>query len=203
MDERSKRNQSTREKDIWRRVVKLVQMVFTDQPIAQSFGAGMLVLIQKGVQDQYQCIALLEVIYKLVLAIINQRMSQEIQYHQAVHGFRQGYGTGTAIMEAKLRMQLVKRTTNSLCFTFLISKMRMTRTIQILKGYGIGRNVIHFIEKIWDMDTVVPKHSGFYGNQCRASRGVRQGDITSPIIFNIVTDAIIQECLNVFCGGNI
>jgi hypothetical protein len=69
-------------------------MAFTDQPLAQSFRVGILVLIPKGVPDQYRGIVLLEVIYKLVSAIINQRISGEIQYHQAVHGFRKGRGTG-------------------------------------------------------------------------------------------------------------
>jgi Reverse transcriptase (RNA-dependent DNA polymerase) len=182
-------------------------MAFTDQPLAQSFGVGILVLIPKGVPDQYRGIALLEVIYKLVSAIFNQRISGEIQYHQAVHGFRKGRGTGTAIIEAKLRMQMAKQTTNPLYLVFLDLKkaydtLDRDQTIHILRVYGIGPNIIHFIQKIWDMDTVVPKQAGFYGKQFRAGQGVRQGDIKSPTIFNIIADAIIRECMEVFCRGD-
>jgi hypothetical protein len=50
-----------------------------------------------------------------------------------------------------------------------------------------------FLQQIWDMDTMIPKQAGFYGGPIAANQGVRQGDIISPMIFNIVTDAIIWE----------
>ena len=40
---------------------------------------------------------------------------------------------------------------------------------------------------------MVTKQAGFFGKPFRASRGVHQGDITSPFIFNIVCDAVIRE----------
>ena len=40
---------------------------------------------------------------------------------------------------------------------------------------------------------MVPKQAGFFGKPFHATRGVRQGDIVSPFIFNIVCDAIIRE----------
>jgi hypothetical protein len=40
---------------------------------------------------------------------------------------------------------------------------------------------------------MVTKQSGFFGKPFRATRGVRQGDIMSPIIFNIICDAVIRE----------
>jgi hypothetical protein len=74
-------------RDIWRRVVQLVQMEFTDQRFPRSFGVEIPVQIRNGVPDQYRGIALLEVTYKLVSTIINRRLSNKIEYHQAVHGF--------------------------------------------------------------------------------------------------------------------
>jgi Reverse transcriptase (RNA-dependent DNA polymerase) len=40
---------------------------------------------------------------------------------------------------------------------------------------------------------MIPKQAGFYGKPFRAKRGVRQGDIISPTIFNIIVDAVIRE----------
>ena len=63
----------------------------------------------------------------------------------------------------------------------------------ILKGYGVGRNLLAFIKRIWDGDTLVSKQEGFFGVPFDVGRGVRCGDIDSPIIFNIVVDAIIGD----------
>jgi hypothetical protein len=39
-------------------------------------------------------------------------MSTKIEFHKAVHGFCKGKGMNTAIMEAKLQMQLAMRSIN-------------------------------------------------------------------------------------------
>ena len=47
-------------------------------------------------------IVLVEVVWKVVAAILNRRFTSSITYHDALHGFRAGRGTGTATLEAKL-----------------------------------------------------------------------------------------------------
>ena len=182
----------------WEKVLELVELTFTGQPLPRSFGIGILVLIPKDVPDQYRGIALLEVIYKLVAAIINRRLRDRINFHEAVHGFRRARGTGTAIIGAKLIMQLAQRTTRPRYFVFLDLKkaydtLDRDRALEILKGYGIGENIQSIIKRVWDMDTMVPKQGGFYGEPFSAGRGVRQGDILSPMIFNIIVDAVIRD----------
>ena len=193
----------------WSKVLELVELCFTGAPLPRNFGIGILVLITKGVPDQYRGIALLEVIYKLVSSIINQRLADKIVFHRAIHchGFCRGRGTGTATIIAKLRMQLAVRTTTPLYWVFLDLKkaydtLDRQRALAILKGYGVGMNILSIIERVWSMDTMVPKQSGFYGKPFSASRGVRQGDIMSPIIFNIIADAVIRESEAQFCNGN-
>jgi Reverse transcriptase (RNA-dependent DNA polymerase) len=105
-------------------------------------------------------------------------------------------GTTTAIKEAKLQMQLAQRTTNPPFFVFLYLKkaydtLDRNRTAKILRGYGVRENILRFIQQIWNMDTMIPKKSGFYGQSFSATRGVQQGDIIPPTIFNIVAYAVI------------
>ena len=40
---------------------------------------------------------------------------------------------------------------------------------------------------------MVPKQAGYFGIPFKAERGVRQGDILSPMIFNLMVDAIVRH----------
>jgi hypothetical protein len=83
----------------WRMVLSLINKSFLGQDVPKAFGVGIIVLIPKGVPDQYPGIALLEVIYKLILAIITKRINNSINFHSSIHGFRKERGTGTAKIE--------------------------------------------------------------------------------------------------------
>ena len=64
-----------------------------------------VVLIPKGKKD-CRGIGLVEVMWKVVADILNRRFTASITYHDFLHGFREGRGTGTATLEAKLLQQL-------------------------------------------------------------------------------------------------
>ena len=53
---------------------------------------------------KYRGIGLLEVSWKLISSIINKRIIKTVKFHESLHGCRQGRGTGTAILEVKLKM---------------------------------------------------------------------------------------------------
>ena len=48
----------------------------------------------------------MEVMWKVMVAILNHRFTYSITYHNFLHVFRAGHGTGTATLEAKLLQQL-------------------------------------------------------------------------------------------------
>ena len=64
-----------------------------------------MVLIPKGKKD-YLDIGLVEVMWEVVAAILNCRITASITYHNFLHEFRAGCGTGTATLEAKLLQKL-------------------------------------------------------------------------------------------------
>jgi hypothetical protein len=110
----------------WKMVLSLINKAFLGQDVPKAFGVGILVLIPKGVPDQYRKIALLEVIYKLISAIITKFINNSTNFHSSIHGFRRERGTGTAIIEMQLRMQLAQRTKEPFFMIFLVLKKRMT-----------------------------------------------------------------------------
>ena len=48
----------------------------------------------------------MEVMWKVVAAILNRQLTASITYHEFLHGFRAGRGTGTATLKAKMLQQL-------------------------------------------------------------------------------------------------
>ena len=64
-----------------------------------------VVLIPKEKTD-YRGIGLVEVMWKVVAAILNIWLTASITFHNFLHGFRAGRGTGTPTLEAKLLQQL-------------------------------------------------------------------------------------------------
>ena len=89
----------------WVWIVELVQKAFRDRDLDEEVTWQALVLIPKGKKD-YRYIGLVEVMWKVVAVILNCRFTSSITYHDALHGFRAGRGTGTATLEVKLLQQL-------------------------------------------------------------------------------------------------
>ena len=55
----------------------------------------------------YYCgIGIMEVMWKVVAAILNLRPTASITFHNCLHGFRAGRSTGTATLDDKLLHQL-------------------------------------------------------------------------------------------------
>jgi len=57
----------------------------------------------------------------------------------------------------------------------------------------MGDNTICILNTFWDTHTIIPRQRGFFGTPFPAERGVTQGDIISPTIFNIVIDCVLHH----------
>ena len=101
-----------------------------------------VVLIQKW-KKEYRGIGLVEVMWKVVAAILHRWLTTTITYHDALHGFRAGRGTGTATLEAKLLQQLANMREEVLYVIFLdLTKaydvLYRSRSLEILEGCRVG-----------------------------------------------------------------
>ena len=56
------------------------------------------------------------------------------------------------------------------------------------------------IDHHWYNQQFVAKANRFLGTSFGTVRGATQGDPTSPIMFNIVVDAVVRDVLYVVCG---
>ena len=86
--------------------------------IPQDLVWKILVLIPKGTIDTTG-IGLLETLWKVVEAMIDTCLQASLQMHNVIHRFRDGIGTGTAIMELKLAHELFRIDQYPLLLIFL------------------------------------------------------------------------------------
>ena len=85
----------------------------------------------------------MEVMWKVVGAILNCHFTASITYHDFLHGFREGRSTGTTTLESKLLQQLATLKEEVLYVIFLdlhkaYDALDRSRCLEILEGYGVG-----------------------------------------------------------------
>ena len=66
-----------------------------------------------------------------------------------------------------------------------------SRSLEILKGYGVGERVRKMLREYWERTTMVARAGRYYGKGFKGGRGVTQGDPLSTTIFNVVVDAVV------------
>ena len=91
----------------WEKVVSIIQADFRGVKLVESCAWKTVVIIHKGGGTYFRGIGLVEVLWKSISGIINCRISSSIQFHDDLHGFCAGIGTGTTTLKAKLLQQLI------------------------------------------------------------------------------------------------
>ena len=64
--------------------------------------------------------------------------------------------------------------------------------LHILRKHKIGPNLLNYIEKVWENQKFTLRQAQFYSKEISADRGVTQGDIDSPVLFNIIVDSVLR-----------
>jgi Reverse transcriptase (RNA-dependent DNA polymerase)/Endonuclease/Exonuclease/phosphatase family len=174
----------------------LCQKIYRTGHVPQHMREGILVLLPKGNND-FRGITLLDCLYKLIASVLNRRAAKAIRFHEGVHGFRAERGCQTALREAKSDMQAREAAGKTYHQIFLdLSKAFDTvdrgRLTQIMRAYGFGFRSMRFFTNCWDASFVAPRAGGVFGPRVPVEAGVRQGDVISPLLFNLVVDSILR-----------
>ena len=140
----------------------------------------------------------MEVVWKVVAAILNLRLTTSVTFHNFLHGFRVGHGTCTATPEAKLLHQMAALREEVLYVVFLdlhksYEAWDRSRCLEILEVYGMGPQARRILQTYWRRLKVVTRAGGYYGTYFQGARGVTQDDLLFPNIFNVVMDALVRH----------
>ena len=72
--------------------------------------------------------------------------------------------------------------------------------MEILRGYGMGQRMARLIVNHWENLMFVPKAKRFLEMPFGTGIGVTQVDPASPMIFNILVNAVVRETMEVVCA---
>ena len=152
--------------ELWVKVVDITQTAFREEKLAEEATWQTVVLLPKG-KREYRGVGLVEVTWKVVAVILHRRLTTGITFHDALHRFQEGCGTGTATFKAKLLQQLVAMREEVLYVIFLdltkaYDALDRSRSLEILKGYGVGDRVQRLLQEYWDRTTMVARAGGYY-----------------------------------------
>ena len=155
----------------------------------------MVVLIPKGGGD-YFSIGLVEVICKALAVILNRHFNPSITYHDSLHGFRMGCGTGTATLKVKLFQKFLALREAVLHAIFLelhkaYDALDKSRCLVILEVYGMSTRALRLLQRYWERLEIVAQAGGYYRAPFYGEISVTQGDPLSPTIFNVVVDVVV------------
>ena len=130
--------------------------------------------------------------------IINCRFIAAITYHDLLHGFRAGCGTGTVTLEVKVLQQVVTLRGSVLHAIFLYlhkayNSLDISRCLGIMEGCGVGPRALRLLQRHWErMKMVVWSCVRLLRiTLTRREIGVTQSDPLLTTIFNVVVDAVV------------
>ena len=138
----------------------------------------------------------MEFLWKAISGIIHRQISSSIKFHDVLHGFCAGRGTGTATPKANLLQPLIDMRETVICSILLdmckaYDDLDRYQCLDILTGYGVGLRTIRILRTYWVRIQMAAKEGGRYRPLFQSHRGVTQCYPLSPKIFNVVVDNVI------------
>lgn len=152
--------------------------------------------------EDHRLISLMSHTLKIFLKIIHQRIFRKCErdISDSQFGFRQGLGTREAIVATQVLVQNCydQRKDVYLCFIDYekaFDRVQHHKLMQLLKRLDLDQKDIRCIENLYWSQTAQIKLGGNMSNNIRIRRGVRQGCVLSPLLFNLYSEAIFRVAL--------
>ena len=138
----------------------------------------------------------------MVEALIYTCIRASLQFQDILHRFRDGRGTGTAIMDLDLTQELAILDHDPLLLVFLdlrnaYNTIDRDRRIQTFEGSVAVPFLCGLLENFWSHKKVVPRQKGYRGPAFPATKVTTQGGLVSLTLFNIVVDNFIRTWLGI------
>ena len=154
--------------------------------------------MSKNAQTTYHTIALIshtsKVMLKILQASLQQYMNQELPNVQA--GFRKGRRTRDKIANILWIIEKARKFQKNICFTDYTNAFDCVdhnKLWKILKDKGIGDHFTCLLRNLYVNQEATARTRHGTKNWFHIGKGVRQGCILSPCLFNLYAEYIMQN----------
>ena len=173
--------------------------------IPQSWAEAIVVSIYKGKGADtdpvnYRPISLLNTIYKIYAAMLQQRLSDQIEprLRDTQFGFRPKKGTKHPLFILRRAMEWSLMTSTPLHILSLdwrqaFDSLDHTAMLSALKRFGLSARMIKAIQSIYKEPTFTTKGPQDHTAEGKIKAGIRQGCPLSPYLFVIVLTVIFSD----------
>ena len=160
---------------------------------------------------EFRTISLMSHVTKLLLKVIQQRITDKIdnEVSRLQSGFRPGTGTREGIFNLRTICERAIDVQKDvyICFidyTKAFDRVKHSKMIECLSEIGVDDKELQIITKLyWEQTAVVRTDHGIT-TDFQIKKGVRQGCVLSPNLFNLYTEKIfreVEEMKGIVIGG--
>lgn len=145
-----------------------------------------------------------KVLLKVILNRIQRKTEQEIPVEQA--GFRPNRGTRDQITNLRVLMAKMAEHNQPLYMCFIdfqkaFDSVQHEKLWWSMMDMGFPPHLIQLIAKLYRGQKACVRVAGVLSEWFNIQKGVRQGCILSPYLFNIVSEAVMRKALENYEGG--
>ena len=152
--------------------------------------------------EDFRTISLISHASKILLHLIKKRITPLIEAHldESQFGFKKGSGTRNAIFVLRTLGERMIEKGNSLYICFIdfvkaFDRVSHCKLIQIMKEIGIPTEETNIITNLYFNQKAKVRCDNGMTDAFQMEKGVRQGCILSPILFNLYSEKLMNDAL--------
>lgn len=191
---------------------RLFNMCWTSGRVPVDWCKAVIVPLYKGKGSQQDCksyrgISLLSIVGKLYAKVLITRVMDETEEKiwDVQAGFRRGMGCVDQIFSLRNISEKCLGKHQKVFCAFVDLEKAYDRVVRddlwsTLSVYGVSSHLVRALKSLYGNSSVCIRINGAYTEWFNISRGVRQGCVASPWLFNLFMDSCLNDLKERECG---